>query len=373
MSSNPNVVPFTIDVPQAQIDDLQSRLLATRWPDAVVADSSQGTAPSDLRRLVEFWATEFDWRAAERRLNALEHVLVTVSGRRVHAIRAGTRGATPLLLIHGWPDGFVRFERALPLLASRFDLVVPSIPGFGFSDIPTEPLAMGPAHTADVLAELMSGLGFETFGVHGADIGSSIAEQLTLRHPGRVTALHLGDVPLRRLRGIPVELQTEAERAWTARAQQWELLEGAYGHLQRTKPQTLATALNDSPAGLASWQLEKYTSWSDADDGSDVFSRFSLDEVATTLTIYWVTQTAGSAARYYFDTANAELTTAQVDVPTGVALFPRDLLTAPRESAERWYRIARWTELPRGGHFGPWEQPELWSTEVTAFFDQLGL
>lgn len=371
MSSNPAVVPFTIDVPQAELDDLRRRLRATRWPDAVVTDSSQGTAPGDLRRLVDYWADEFDWRTVESRLNELEHVMVTVDGRRVHAVRAGTRGATPLLLVHGWPDGFIRFLRALPFLAERFDLVIPSIPGYGFSEIPTKPGALGPAHTADALAGLMTALGFVTFGAHGADIGSSISEQLALRHPARVVALHLGDVPLRRLRGIPIEQQSDAERQWTADAQRWELGEGAYGHLQRTKPQTLASALNDSPAGLASWQLEKFTSWADA--GGDVLSRFTLDDLATNLTIYWVTQTAGSAARYYLDTAGAQLTTANVAAPVGVALFPHDLLAAPRESAERWYNIQRWTEMPSGGHFGPWEEPSAWATEITAFFDQLDL
>jgi pimeloyl-ACP methyl ester carboxylesterase len=371
---SPTVTPFRIDVPQSELDDLHQRLSATRWPDAVTDDSSQGTAPSDLRRLVDHWAETFDWRAAEQRLNALDQVLVTVDGRKVHAIRAGTRGATPLLLVHGWPDGFLRFVGALPLLADRFELVVPSIPGFGFSDIPTERGAMGPANTADVLAKFMTVLGHDRFAVHGADIGSSISEQLTLRHPGRVIALHLGDVPLRRLRGLAQGEQTDAERAWTAQAQQWELFEGAYGHVQRTKPQTIAAGLNDSPAGLASWQLEKFASWSDGGSNrGDVFSRFSLDDLATNLTVYWVTKTAGSAGRYYFDTANAVLTTAPVDVPTGVALFPRDLLAAPRESAERWFRIERWTEMPRGGHFGPWEEPELWSAEVIAFADQIGI
>ncbi|HEV7742540.1 MAG TPA: epoxide hydrolase, partial [Pseudolysinimonas sp.] len=191
------MTPFTIDVPQAELDELRARLRATRWPDAVVDDWSQGTPPADLRRLVEFWADEYDWRAAEARLNVFDQVKVD----GVHALRAGTPGATPLLLIHGWPDGFVRFERAIRFLAARFDLVIPSIPGYGFSDRP--PTALGPAGVARQFAQLMTALGLERFGVHGADIGSQIAEQLTLQHPERVIGLHLGDVPLRRLRALP--------------------------------------------------------------------------------------------------------------------------------------------------------------------------
>jgi pimeloyl-ACP methyl ester carboxylesterase len=364
----PSVVPFSIDVPQAELDDLRRRLLSTRWPDAVADDWSQGTAPGDLRRLVEYWATEYDWRAAERRLNSFEQVTVEVEGERLHALRAGTPGATPLLLIHGWPDGFVRFERALPLLTGRFDLVVPSIPGYGFSDRPA--VALGPAGVARRLAQLMAALGLERYGVHGADIGSQIAEQLTLQHPERVIGLHLGDVPLRRLRLLPDPELNDEERAWRASVQDWEAAEGAYAHLQRTKPQTLAASLNDSPAGLASWILEKFRAWSDCD--GDVFSRFTLDELATNLTIYWVTQTAGSAARYYYDARVAtDLASDDVSTPTAIALFPKDLLVAPHEAANRWFDIRRFTAMPAGGHFGPWEEPQAWAADVTAFFDQL--
>lgn len=370
MTSAPE--PYEIAVPQAELDDLRARLHATRWPDAVVADASRGTAPGDLRRLVAHWADTFDWRAAERRLNAFAHVRVEVDGpgTRIHALRAGTPGATPLLLLHGWPDGFVRFEHALPLLAARFDIVVPSIPGYGFSDRPTT--ALGPAVIADRMVALMGALGFDRFGVHGADIGTHIADQLASRHPEHVTALHLGDIPFRRMRTIdPADLDDD-ERAWMAAADSWDATEGAYAHLQRTKPQTIAAALDDSPAGFASWVLEKLTSWSDGDEHPDVFDRLALDDVCTLLTIYWVTQTAGSAAGYYFDARATELSANDVVVPTGVAQFPADILHAPRRSAERWFRVARFTDMPRGGHFGPWEQPREWAAELIAFFDQIG-
>ena len=354
------VTPFTIDVPQAELDDLRSRLRATRWPDAVADDWSQGIKPSALRNVLDYWANEFDWRTVERRLNELNHVVVD----GIHAVRAGTPGATPLLLIHGWPDSFVRFLRALPLLADRFEIVIPSIPGYGFSEHPTD--ALGPIGVADRFADLMTQLGHERFAVHGGDIGTQIADQLGLRHADRITALHLGDVPLRRMRGIDPADRDEAEVRWAEDGAAWELAEGGYSHLQRTKPQTLSAALNDSPAGLAAWILEKFESWSDRG-----LEAFSLEDLATNLTIYWVTQSAGSAARYYFD--NTVTPTGRQMVPTGFAVFPADICPAPRESASRWYPVERWTDMPRGGHFGPWEEPELWSADVRAFADQLGL
>ena len=351
-------MPFTIDVTEAELDDLRARLRATRWPDATTEDWSQGIPPAALRRVVEYWAEQFDWRAVERRLNELDHVLVD----GIHAVRAGTAGATPLLLVHGWPDSFVRFLAALPLIADRFEIVIPSIPGYGFSEHPVEPL--GPVGVADRFAALMTELGHERFAVHGGDIGTQIADQLGLRHPERITALHLGDVPLRRMRGIPPAEQTDAEREWQANGAAWELAEGGYSHLQRTKPQTLAAALNDSPAGLAAWILEKFEAWSGR--GLDAFS---LESLATNLTIYWVTQSAGSAARYYYD--NTVLPTGVHTVPTGFALFPADICPAPEASARRWFPVERWTEMPRGGHFGPWEEPELWSKDLRAYFDAL--
>ena len=354
------VTPFTIDVPQSELDDLRARLRATRWPDAVTDDWSQGIPPAALRRVTDYWAEEFDWRAVEARLNSLDHVIVD----GIHAVRAGTPGATPLLLVHGWPDSFVRFLAAVPLLEDRFELVIPSIPGYGFSQQPTEPL--GPVGVADRFAELMSALGHERFAVHGGDIGTQIADQLGLRHPHRITALHLGDVPLRRMRGIAPADLTDAEREWQSSGAAWELAEGGYSHVQRTKPQTLAASLNDSPAGLAAWILEKFEAWSDR--GLDAFT---LESLATNLTIYWVTQSAGSAARYYYD--NTVTPTGVQTAPTGFALFPADICPAPEESARRWYPIVRWTEMPHGGHFGPWEEPEPWAAEVRAFADQIGI
>jgi pimeloyl-ACP methyl ester carboxylesterase len=359
------VRPFTIDIPQADLDDLRERLSRTRRPPRVEHGWERGTSSDALDTVLAHWAGPFDWRAHEARLNTLDHITVDVDDLTIHAVRAGTPGATPLLLIHGWPDGFFRFEKAIPRLAEHFELIIPSLPGYGFSDRPTAPT--GPARTGDLLAGLMTALGHERFGVHGGDIGSTIGEQLALRHPDRVIGLHLGDIPFHRPRALPAGEATDEDREWMARLLAWEQSEGAYARLQRTKPQTLAVALEDSPAGLAAWLLEKYQAWSDG-DALDVYS---LDELCTVLTIYWATRTAGSSVHYYYDNAHSELETAHVEVPTAVAQFPRDLLPAPRSSAERWFNVVRFTEFPRGGHFGPWEAPELWAPDVAAFFDSI--
>lgn len=364
------VTPFTIDIPQADLDDLGERIARTRHPPRVEHGWERGTSSDALATLLAHWAGPYDWRAAEARLNRLEQVTVDVGGLSIHAVRAGTPGATPLLLIHGWPDGIIRFEGALPLLAERFELVVPSLPGFGWSDIPAEPA--GPARVGDLLAHLMTELGHERFGVHGGDIGSTIGEQLSLRHPDRVIGLHLGDIPLHRPRGLAAGDRTTAEDEWLARLAAWDAPGGgsAYARLQRSRPQTLAVSLEDSPAGLAAWFLEKFHEWTDP--AGDVFSAFSIDDLCTNLTVYWTTRTAGSSADYYYDNAHSTLGTDRVSVPTAFAQFPNDILPGPRESVERWFEVVRWTEFPRGGHFGPWQYPEPWAADVVAFFDGIG-
>ena len=368
--------PFRIEVARPVLDDLHGRLARTRLPDAVADDWERGTAPGALRALLDAWRDRYDWRAAEARLNALEHERTEVDGTWLHHVRAGTRGAMPLLLLHGWPDSFLRFERVLPLLAGDFDLVVPSLPGFGFSDRPAAPGA-GPERIADLLAGLMSELGAERFGVHGGDVGGGIGEQLAVRHRERVIGLHLTDVPLWRAAAAaadPSQL-SQAEQDYLARLAAWSQAEGAYAQLQRTKPQTLAYALNDTPAGLAAWFLEKFRAWSDC--GDDVIGCFGEDTLLTNLTLYWVTETAGSAARYYYDTFGAirarppEAARTPVEVPTGVASFPKEPVPVPRELAQRWFDVRRWSEMPRGGHFAAWEEPELLAGEVRAFFAAL--
>ena len=356
------IEPFAIDIPQSELDELHRRLAATRWPDDVADDWERGTKPDALRRLVDYWTDEFDWRSVEARLNGFEHVRVDAGGGRIHLMLAGDPAAPPLLLLHGWPDSFLRFEKLIPLLADRFRLVMPSIPGYGFSDRPTAPGA-GPDRVADRLALVMTELGHPRFGVHGADIGGSIADHLAARHPDRVTGLHFTDVPYARVVGLDPAGLTLAEKAWIDEGDEWDATEGAYQLLQSTKPQTLAASLNDSPAGLASWFLEKFQGWGDG----DALEVFGLETLVTNAALYWLTATAGSAARYYYD-ARRTKPPGMVSAPVAVAIFPHDILPAPRIVAERFYRVERWTEFPRGGHFDGWEAPDLLSGELIAFF-----
>lgn len=360
------IEPFAIDIPDAELDELRRRLRDTRWPDDLGDDWARGTKPSTLRTFVDYWADDFDWRAVEARLNGYEHVRVEVETpvgpTRIHAMLAGDPAAPPLLLLHGWPDSFLRFEPLIALLGERFRLIMPSIPGYGFSDRPRMPA--GPIYAADTVAQLMTELGHPVFDVHGGDIGGSIADHLAARHPDRVARVHLTTIPTMRLGLLDAAERTAEEVAYSDWYTQWGNLEGAYALEMRTKPQTIGAALSDSPAGLGSWFLEKYHAWADGDDPLEIFG---LEVLATNATLYWVTGTAASAARYYRET-RVDGPAGAVTAPVAVAVFPADIAVPPRVFAERYYDIRRWTVMPRGGHFPAWEVPELLADDLIAFF-----
>ncbi len=264
-------------------------------------------------------------------------------------VRSG--GDRAVVLLHGWPDSVLRFERALPLLAD-VDVVVPALPGYPFSDAP----GMSTTAMADVVAELMAGLGYDRYVVSGGDIGSAVGAALASRHPERVAALHLTDVPFSHSREVDRDALTQPERDYLTTARRWQRAEGGYMHEQSTKPHTLAPGLADSPAGLLAWIVEKLRAWSD-----DYAASFSRDEVLTWVTAYWVTNTIGSSFSPYFE-PRAPL--GRIDVPTVVTLFPADITTAPREYAERFYDLRSYAVQPDGGHFGAWERPEAYVSGV---------
>jgi pimeloyl-ACP methyl ester carboxylesterase len=282
----------------------------------------------------------------------------------------------PLILGHGWPDSFWRYIKVIPLLtdpgahgadpADAFDVVVPDMPGYGYSDRPTGTVLDSIA-VAGLWADVMTALGYEQFGAAGGDIGSHVSRYLALDHPDRVVAVHRTDAGIPILTGDAAELSAE-EREWLAAAARWGATEAAYAAMHRTKPQTAAVGLTDSPAGLASWIVEKLRGWSDCD--GDVERSFTKDEILTNVTIYWLTGTIASSMRMY--RANAAIPPAQlarrVEVPSGFSLFPGDLLRPPRAWLERTANTVRVTEPARGGHFAPFEEPEIYAQELRDFF-----
>ena len=285
----------------------------------------------------------------------------------------------PLIVTHGWPGSFTEMLRIIPLLtdpaahggdaADAFDVVVPSLPGFGFSDRPSV-RGMNAFRVAELWVELMSELGYKRFAAQGGDIGAGVSTVLGLRHPHRIAGLHLNFIP-GSYRPYLEEARNPAplEEEFIGRAARWAEENGAYSHIQRTRPQTAAYALNDSPAGLAAWILEKFREWSDCH--GDLYRVFSRDELLTNLTVYWLTETIGSSFRMYFENRKAPLQFERGDFvrpPCAIAHFPKEILFPPREWVERGYNVQRWTEMPRGGHFAAMEQPHLLADDIRIFF-----
>ncbi|MFD7084872.1 epoxide hydrolase family protein [Streptomyces sp. NPDC059918] len=380
--ASPRPEPFTPHTDPAALEDLRARLRATRWPDAPEdAGWSLGTDLGYLRELVAYWADGFDWPAREAELARLPHFRVPVGGLGIHFVHAravAPAGAPvlPLVLTHGWPDSFWRYAKVVPLLtdpaahgadpADAFDVVVPDLPGFGYSERPTGP-PLDTIAAAGLWAELMRVLGYERFGAAGGDLGSHVSRYLALDHPDRVVAVHRTDAGLPLPTADPARLTPE-ERAWLEAAGAWGATEGAYAAMQRTKPQTAAFGLTDSPAGLAAWIVEKLRAWSDCD--GDVERSFTKDEILTNITLYWLTGTIGSSMRMY--RANSAVPPAQharrVEVPSGFSIFRGDVVRPPRAWLERTANVVYATEPPRGGHFAPFEEPELYARELRAFF-----
>jgi pimeloyl-ACP methyl ester carboxylesterase len=372
---------FIVDVPQATLDDLGARLARTRWPDEVEgAGWDYGTNLAYLQALVEYWRTRFDWREQERAMNAFPHFRANVNGLGVHFIHARGQGhrPLPLLVTHGWPSSFVEMLDLIPLLADpaahggdpadAFDVVVPSVPGFGFSDRPVR-RGMTRSRVAALWLQLMGGLGYDRFAAHGNDIGAVITSWMAFDAPDRLIAMHTmmpGFPPP--VVGADVRPLSEAEQAHAEVQARWEREEGGYNLIQETRPQTLAYGLHDSPAGLAAWILEKWRAWTDPAD--DVERHFSRDLLLANVTLYWVTGTANAANRSYYERAReSRRITSRITIPTGVGLSTEAVQRTPRERAERAYAdIRRWTEFARGGHFFAAEEPRLLAEELRAFF-----
>ncbi len=373
-----SVKPFEVKVPQETLNDLRERLVRTRWTDAIQGASwDYGTNLDYIQELVDYWRNQFDWQAQEKFINSFAHFRADIDGFNIHFIHERGKGTNPipLMLLHGWPSSFLQMLKIIPPLTQpenhgidtdAFDVIIPSLPGYGFSDRPTQK-GMTVARIAELFAKLMTEeLGYERFAIRASDLGAGVAQQLALAHPDLLVGLHLsGTNPY--VSEMPQDL-SNAEQEFLAKSQRFLMQEGAYAMLQSTKPQTLAYALNDSPVGLAAWIVEKFRAWSDCD--GDVEKRFTKDELLTNITIYWVTETINSSSRLYYESSHYPPLNNEkrVKVPTAMAIFPKDMVPGPREWAEREYNVQRWTKMPRGGHFAEMEEPQLLAKDIHTFF-----
>jgi pimeloyl-ACP methyl ester carboxylesterase len=373
------IEPFEVRVDDAVLDDLQRRLAATRFPDQISGTSWEYGVPVDyLRVLVDYWRDGYEWRAQERRLNELSHHLTTVDEQVVHFVHARSprADAMPLLLVHGWPGSIVEFLDVIPRLtdpeahggsaSDAFHVVAPSLPGYGFSEV-TRTRGWDSWRIARAFSELMARLGYERYGAQGGDWGAQVATRIGAVDRAHCVALHL-NMPIAAPPTEKVSL-TDDDKADLAAMQQFQADEAGYAHEQATKPQTLGVALNDSPAGLLAWIIEKFRAWSDCDGWPE--NVFTRDQLLTNVMVYWVTGTSTSAARLYWEHQHPGSDGDAPDfvgVPTGVARYPKEVVRFPRSWVEQRYNVTRWTEMPRGGHFAAMEQPELFVDDVRSFF-----
>ncbi len=377
------VTPFKVEVPNDVLRDLKERLDRTRWPDEIPDSGWEyGSNLDYIKELVEYWRTKFDWRAQEKLINSFSHFKSDVDGLGVHFIHEKGKGPDPLPLVitHGWPGTFFEMHKVIPMLsdpashggdpADAFDVVAPSMPGYGFSDAGTK-RGLDIFTIGDMWAKLMSeNLGYKRFAAQGGDWGARVTAKLGQSHGDKVVGIHTTSTtsPTPYLGPGSREL-SEAEKGMLQQREQWLADEGGYSHIQSTKPQTLSYGLNDSPAGLAAWIVEKYRRWSDC--GGDVESRFTKDELLTTVTIYWVTHSINSSTRLYYEAFSKAWNLGKderIEVPVGVAAFPSENTVPLREWSERGYNVQHWTDMPAGGHFAALEEPARLVEDIRDFF-----
>ena len=377
------VTEFTIRAEDSALADLKERLERTRLPDQIPGSGwDYGSDRAYMEELLEYWRTKYDWRKHEAQLNELPHFKTSIDGIDMHFVHVRSKedAAMPLVITHGWPGSVYEFMDVIGPLTDpvghggraedAFHLVLPSMPGYGFSG-PAHQRGMSVDSVAGVVAKLMDRLGYERYAAQGGDWGSGVSSWLARDYPDRLIGIHLnmvGGGPPRGMQdpesGIPEwELKRYRERA------EWWQGENAYGNIQGSKPLTLAYGLNDSPAGLAAWVVEKFRAWSDC--GGDVESRFTKDQLLTNIMLYWLTESMPSAVRLYYESRRSGRRQERSEVPTAIAVFPGEIFFSPRKWVETRYNVAQWTEMPRGGHFAAMEEPELYVKDVVKFFSGL--
>ncbi len=371
------IEPFEIRVDDAVLDDLRARLAQTRFPDQIEDTGWEYGIPVDyLRELVEYWRDTYDWRAHEARLNDLAHFRTSIDGQSIHFVhaRSAHADAFPLLLMHGWPGSIVEFLDVIPRLtdvnggsaADAFHVVAPSLPGYGFSES-TRTRGWDTWRMARAFIELMSRLGYTRYGAQGGDWGAQVATRIGALDPTHCAAIHL-NMPIADRPEDAAPL-TDDEKADLTVMQQFRREESGYAQEQGTKPQTLGVGLNDSPAGLLAWIVEKFRTWSDCNGHPE--NAFTRDQLITNVMTYWVTESITPSMRLYWETRHAGSEPAAPDfvgVPTGVARYPKEPIRLPRAWVERRYNVTHWAHMPRGGHFAAMEQPALFVEDVRRFF-----
>ncbi|MGH2549122.1 MAG: epoxide hydrolase family protein [Thermomicrobiales bacterium] len=375
------IEPFVVRVPEKELADLQDRLRRTRWPEEVDgAGWDYGVPLAWMKDIVTYWAEEFDWRGQEARINAFPNFIADLDGFKLHFIHAKGEGSNrmPLLMMHGWPSSFVEYLEIIPFLVREgFDVIVPSLPGYGFSEIP---LSRGftSLSIANVMIKLMDALGYERFAVHAHDHGASVMSRMAYHHPQRIIGYHTTEAGIP---GADIESDSpglsEEEYAYFAFQKAWEKNDSGYARIQKTRPQTIAYALNDSPAGLAAWILDKWQVWT-APPSGNLNDSFSNDELLANVALYWLTGTVNYAGRAYYDNVNYMESLpegATIDVPMGAALVAtQGVERVPREyAARRFSDIRHWVEMPRGGHFIAGEEPELLAESIRDFLHSIGV
>jgi pimeloyl-ACP methyl ester carboxylesterase len=366
------VEAFRIAVPETELEDLRARLRATRWPEREpVRDWSQGVPLDFMQALCAYWADGYDWRATEAQLNELPQFRIEIDGLGIHFahLRSPREDALPLVLTHGWPGSVVEFLKVVAPLSEAFHIVCPSLPGYGFSDKPAEP-GWGIERIADTWADLMARLGYERYGAHGSDWGTSVSTLLGQRHTEHVVGIHLVP-PLAPPDPATLDDLTGAERSALEALEHAAEWDSGYSRQHATRPQTVGYGLVDSPVALCAWIVEKLVAWSDDD-------ALTRDDMLDIVTLYWLTRTGTSSARLYWESIRrvnewiSGSVDEVVDVPTACTVFPKELQRPSRRWAERRFaNIRYWSEPPRGGHFAALEQPELFVDEVRAAFRTL--
>ncbi len=371
------LVPFQLNVADADLDDLRGRLAHTRWPEReTVPDWSQGIPLAYVRDLCRYWAERYDWRATEARINALPQFRATVGRLGIHVlhVRSPEPDALPLVLTHGWPGSIVEFLDVIGPLsdpaahggdpADAFHVVCPTLPGYGWSDKPTEP-GWSASRIADAWDELMRGLGYERYAAQGGDWGSMVTMSLGLQHPDHLVGIHI-NMPIVRPDPATMDDLTDREKATLAAMEEHRRWGTGYSKQQSTRPQTLGYGLTDSPAGQCAWIVEKFWAWMDCDGHPE--NVLTRDQLLDNVMFYWLPAAATSSARLYWESFRT-VPTEPVGVPAGCSIFPGEIFRASRRwMGKRFPDLRYFNELDRGGHFAAFEQPELFVTELRNCF-----